>query len=91
MLNNIEIPQPNGSMMSLATRSMNRNFESQTLKNDTIQNYYIDNEKVSLIYEKLELLTKFLSDPKNRQATIARDILLEFENDEEFLRNHAKF
>ena len=91
MLNNIEIPQPSGSMMSLATRSMNRNFESQTLKNDTIQNYYIDNEKIGKLYDEFVFIRKYLTDPKNRQATIARDILLDFENDEEFLRNHAKF
>ncbi|PKP20374.1 MAG: hypothetical protein CVU04_03980, partial [Bacteroidetes bacterium HGW-Bacteroidetes-20] len=89
ILNNIEIPQPNSSMMSLATRSLNRNFESNSTNNQTVQNYYIDNEKVSLIYEKLELLTQFLSDPKNRQATISRELLLEFENDEQFLRNLA--
>jgi hypothetical protein len=91
MLNNIEIPQPNSSMMSLATRSMNRNFESQTLKNDTVQNYYIDNEKIGKLYDEFVFIRKYLTDPKNRQATISRDLLLEFENDEEFLRNRAKF
>ncbi len=91
MLNNIDIPQPNVAMMSLATRSMNRNFESQTLKNDIIQNYYIDNEKIGKLYDEFVFIRKYLTDPKNRQSTISRDLLLEFENNEEFLRNLAKF
>jgi hypothetical protein len=39
--------------------------------------------------EELTALRQYLSDPKNRQAVISRELQLEFEGQENFLRNAA--
>ena len=39
--------------------------------------------------EQLTELTAYMSDPKNRQAVISREMQLEFEAQENFLRNVA--
>ncbi|MCL2436104.1 MAG: hypothetical protein FWD09_08240 [Lentimicrobiaceae bacterium] len=39
--------------------------------------------------EQIIQLSKYMSDPKNRQAVLSRDKQLEFEAQENFLRNAA--
>jgi len=81
---------PNQKNMSQAASSLSRSFV--TSQTPVVNNYYqnnSDNETIKKMYNKVEEFTKYMSDPKNRRASVDRKLLTEFDSDETFLRNKS--
>lgn len=81
---------PNQKNMSQAASSLSRSFV--TSQTPVVNNYYqnnSDNETIKKMYNKFEEFTKYMSDPKNRRASVDRKLLSEFDSDETFLRNKS--
>jgi TP901 family phage tail tape measure protein len=85
---------PNAADLSQAASAISSNFASNSLQSVT-NNYHTNttatqgNETLSLMLEQITQLTTYMSDPKNRQTVLNRDKQLEFEAQENFLRNAA--
>jgi len=85
---------PDAANLSQAANTISSNFATNTTQS-VINNYHTnttnpqDNEILSQMLEQITELKKFMSDPKNRQAVISRDKQVEFEAQENFLRNAA--
>ena len=85
---------PDAGNLSQAASSISSNFATNS--NQTVTNNYHtnpalpqDNETLLQMLEQITELRKYMSDPKNRQAVLNRDKQLEFEAQENFLRNAA--
>ncbi len=87
----LDFTQPDGAVLSQAANTISRNFAADnTLPSVTNNNYTATSpETLSKMLEQLTVLTAYMSDPKNRQAVISREMQLEFEQQENFLRNAA--
>jgi len=91
---NLVFTSPDAANLSQAASAIHSNFASNSLQ-PVINNYHTnttnpkDNEILSQMLEQITELKKFMSDPKNRQAVLSRDKQLEFEAQENFLRNAA--
>jgi hypothetical protein len=91
---NIAFAAPDAANLSQAATSISSNF-AQNSTQPVINNYHTsttnpqDNEVLSQMLLQITELKKFMSDPKNRQAVLSRDKQLEFEAQENFLRNAA--
>lgn len=88
IFNNVSVPDQKN--MSQAASSLSRSFV--TSQTPVVNNYYqnnSDNETIKKMYNKVEEFTKYMSDPKNRRASVDRKLLTEFDSDETFLRNKS--
>lgn len=82
---NFRTATPNTKNLSNAAKAISRNFALTQNNNQTA----INNQNTLLILEEMIKLNKYLSDPKNRQATISKKIQLQSETEENYLRNLA--
>lgn len=87
----LDFTQPDGAVLSQAANTISRNFAADNTPPSVANNYQsaTDPETLSKMLEQLTALTAYMSDPKNRQAVISREMQLEFEQQENFLRNAA--
>lgn len=87
----LDFAQPDGAALSQAAGTISRNFAADnTLPSATDSHTTAtDSETLSKMLEQLTALTSYMSDPKNRQAVISREMQLEFEQQENFLRKAA--
>ncbi|MDR0231730.1 MAG: hypothetical protein LBI82_06370, partial [Dysgonamonadaceae bacterium] len=85
---------PDAANLSQAASTISGNFASNSTQ-PVINNYHSntsnpqDTETLTQMLAQITQLTKYMSDPKNRQAILSRDKQLEFEAQENFLRNAA--
>ncbi len=90
---NMSVAVPNARHLSQAATAISHNFVSANTGNVT-NNYTTTASRTDeatlegILYEISEL-RKFMSDPMNRRAVISRDLQLQFEQQESFLRNAA--
>ncbi|MDL2312664.1 phage tail tape measure protein [Bacteroidales bacterium OttesenSCG-928-B11] len=90
---NLSFTVPNDNNLSHAATSISRNFvpanNANVINNYTATASQTDNAILeNMLYEMSEL-RKFMSDPSNRKAVLSRDLQLQFEQQENFLRNAA--
>ena len=91
-LRELQMAVPDERGVSQAATAISRNFApSNTPPQAAIRSaaYPQDGETLVKMLEQLTELTAYMSDPKNRQAVISREMQLEFEAQENFLRNVA--
>jgi len=81
---------PNQNIISQAAGTISRNFASSSF--GTVNNYYTtsSDKGINEMIEEIKQLRKYMEDPQNRQATINRRLLKNFDKNEEFLRNIAR-
>ena len=85
---------PDTANLSQAATAISSNFASHSLQSvtnnyQTNSTYTQGNEILEQMLEQITQLTKYMSDPKNRKTVLSRDKQLEFEAQENFLRNAA--
>lgn len=90
----IQFAEPDSGSLSQAAIAISRNFVPQAQTNiSTTNNIRNPNayktQNFDLMLKEITALREYMSDPKNRRAVISRDIQLEFEQQEKFLRNVA--
>jgi TP901 family phage tail tape measure protein len=80
---------PNQNTLSQAANTISHTFVPA--KTEIINNNYTttDTEQMQNILTELKALNRHMTDPKNRQAQINRNIMIDFEVEENFLRNIA--
>ncbi|MDL2313081.1 phage tail tape measure protein [Bacteroidales bacterium OttesenSCG-928-B11] len=97
---NMSFSVPNGQNLSQAATSISRNFvANNTVEWRTEHGKRITEERsaeretenilLEKMLEEMSELRKFMSDPTNRRAVLSRDLQLQFEQQENFLRNAA--
>lgn len=85
-LHEITIPAPDAKLLSQAVSPARRTFATP---NQTTNNYYQSSDNSELLKE-IRQMNKYLKDPRNRQAVINRNILLEYERMEDELKSMAR-
>lgn len=85
---------PDAQNLSQAATTIHSNFTGNNLPQPVVNNYYSnstqpENEALEKMLTELIELRKYMSDPTNRRAVISREIQLEFDRQEHFLRNAA--
>ena len=91
-LRDLQLAVPDGDTLSQAAASISRNFAPSNTPTPAATNRTAPNQQggtLDKMLAQLTELTAYMSDPKNRQAVISREMQLEFEEQEEFLRNVA--
>ena len=93
-LRHLEMAVPDSRTVSQAATSISRTFAPERTGRAVISNHYhqttpTDNGTMERMLEELTALRQYMSDPKNRQAVISRELQLEFEQQESFLRRAA--
>ena len=91
-LRDLQLAVPDGDTLSQAASSISRNFAPSNTPTPAATNRTAPNQQggtLDKMLAQLTELTAYMSDPKNRQAVISREMQLEFEEQEEFLRNVA--
>ena len=89
---NMSVAVPNARHLSHAAGNINANFAGT---NTPVINHYhntttqSDKEFLEQMLNEITELRKYMSDPANRRAVISRDMQLQFEEQENFLRNAA--
>lgn len=84
-LKSIRLNAPEPRILSHGTQGKTANFAPS----NTTYNYYQNTESQELLNE-IRLVRKYLEDPRNRQATINRNILLEYERLENSVKEMAR-
>ena len=93
-LRNLEMAVPDSRTVSQAATAISRTFAPERTGRDVTSNHYhqaapTDSGTMERMLEELTALRQYMSDPKNRQAVISRELQTEFESQEQFLRNAA--
>ena len=92
-LQKLEMAVPDSVTLSQAATQISGNFAADKPQKPTINNYTVqpaaDNATMERMLEQLTALSGYLRDPQNRQAVISRELQVEFENQENFLRKAA--
>ncbi len=93
-LRHLEMAVPDSRTVSQAATSISRTFAPERTGRAVTSNHYHqtapnDNGTMERMLEELTALRLYMSDPKNRQAVISRELQTEFESQEQFLRNAA--
>ena len=93
-LRNLEMAVPDSRTVSQAATTISRTFAPERTERAVTSNHYhqaapTDGGTMERMLEELTALRLYMSDPKNRQAVISRELQIEFESQEQFLRNAA--
>ena len=93
-LRNLEMAVPDSRTVSQAATAISRTFAPERTERAVTSNHYhqaapTDSGTMERMLEELTALRLYMSDPKNRQAVISRELQIEFESQEQFLRNAA--
>ena len=93
-LRNLEMAVPDSRTVSQAATTISRTFAPERTERAVTNNHYhqaapTDSGTMERMLEELTALRQYMSDPKNRQAVISRELQIEFESQEQFLRNAA--
>ena len=92
-LRELEMAVPDSRSVSLAATAISRTFAPERTERAVTSNHYhtaqADDGTMGRMLEELTALRQYMSDPKNRQAVISRELQLEFEQQESFLRRAA--
>ena len=92
-LRELEMAVPDSRSVSQATTAISRTFAPErTERAATVTHHHTaqaDDGTMVRMLEELTALRQYMSDPKNRQAVISRELQLEFEQQESFLRRAA--
>ena len=93
-LRNLEMAVPDSRTVSQAATAISRTFAPERTERAVTSNHYhqaapTDSGTMERMLEELTALRQYMSDPKNRQAVISRELQIEFESQEQFLRNAA--
>ncbi len=92
-LRELEMAVPDSRSVSQAATAISRTFAPERTERAVNSNHYhtaqADDGTMGKMLEELTALRQYMSDPKNRQAVISRELQLEFEQQESFLRRAA--
>ena len=92
-LRDLQLAVPDERSVSQAAATISRTFTTERTERAVTNNHYhtsqADGGTMDRMLEELSALRQYLSDPKNRQTVISRELQLEFEGQENFLRNAA--
>ena len=92
-LRELEMAVPDSRSVSQAATAISRTFAPEKTERAVTSNHYhtaqADDGTMGRMLEELTALRRYMSDPKNRQAVISRELQLEFERQESFLRRAA--
>ena len=92
-LRELEMAVPDSRSVSQAATAISRTFAPERTERAVNSNHYhtaqADDGTMGRMLEELTALRQYMSDPKNRQAVISRELQLEFEQQESFLRRAA--
>ena len=93
-LRHLEMAVPDSRTVSQAANTISRTFAPERTGRAVTSNHYhqaapTDSGTMERMLEELTALRLYMSDPKNRQAVISRELQTEFESQEQFLRNAA--
>ncbi len=92
-LRHLEMAVPDSRTVSQAATSISRTFAPERTERAVTSNHYhtaqADDGTMVRMLEEVTALRQYMSDPKNRQAVISRELQLEFEQQESFLRRAA--
>lgn len=92
-LRELEMAVPDSRSVSQAATAISRTFAPERTERAVTSNHYhtaqADDGTMGRMLEELTALRRYMSDPKNRQAVISRELQLEFEQQESFLRRAA--
>ena len=92
-LRELEMAVPDSRSVSQAATAISHTFAPErTERAATVTHYHTaqaDDGTMGRMLEELTALRRYMSDPKNRQAVISRELQLEFERQESFLRRAA--
>ena len=92
-LRDLEMAVPDSRSVSQAATAISRTFAPERTERAVTSNHYhtaqADDGTMGRMLEELTALRRYMSDPKNRQAVISRELQLEFEQQESFLRRAA--
>jgi TP901 family phage tail tape measure protein len=92
-LRELEMAVPDSRSVSQAATAISRTFAPERTERAVTSNHYhtvqADDGTMGRMLEELTALRQYMSDPKNRQAVISRELQLEFEQQESFLRRAA--
>ena len=92
-LRHLEMAVPDSRTVSQAATSISRTFAPERTGRAVTSNHYhtaqADDGTMVRMLEEVTALRQYMSDPKNRQAVISRELQLEFEQQESFLRRAA--
>ena len=92
-LRELEMTVPDSRSVSQAATAISRTFAPERTERAVTSNHYhtaqADDVTMGRMLEELTALRQYMSDPKNRQAVISRELQLEFEQQESFLRRAA--
>lgn len=92
-LRELEMAVPDSRSVSQAATAISRTFAPERTERAVTSNHYhtaqADDGTMGKMLEELTALRQYMSDPKNRQAVISRELQLEFEQQESFLRRAA--
>ncbi|MCR5549912.1 MAG: phage tail tape measure protein [Bacteroidales bacterium] len=92
-LRNLQMAVPDEHAVSQAATAISRTFAPERTEKPTADHVrtaaHTGGEAMDRMLEELTALRRYMSDPKNRQAVLSRELQLEFESQEQFLRNAA--
>ena len=93
-LRDLQLAVPDERKVSQAATAISRTFAPERTERAVTSNHYhqaapTDSGTMERMLEELTALRQYMSDPKNRQAVISRELQLEFEQQESFLRRAA--
>ena len=92
-LRHLEMAVPDSRTVSQAATAISRTFAPERTERAVTSNHYhtaqADDGTMGRMLEEVTALRQYMSDPKNRQAVISRELQLEFEQQESFLRRAA--
>ena len=92
-LRELEMAVPDSRSVSQAATAISRTFAPERTERAVTSNHYhtaqADDGTMVRMLEEVTALRQYMSDPKNRQAVISRELQLEFEQQESFLRRAA--
>ena len=92
-LRELEMAVPDSRSVSQAATAISRTFAPERTERAVTSNHYhtaqADDGTMGKMLEELTALRQYMSNPKNRQAVISRELQLEFEQQESFLRRAA--
>lgn len=81
----------NQSMSQMFAKNGSIFTSSNSKPTQEVNNYYTtDTDELKEMKKELKQLNQYMSDPRNRQAYLSRELQIEFDKNELFLRNLAK-
>ncbi|MDD4847316.1 MAG: phage tail tape measure protein [Bacteroidales bacterium] len=84
-----QVVVPNEKKLSTAARKMNATFADRNISQAVKFRKETSPSSNNDLLKEMKTMNRFLKDPKNRQAVLNRNLQLEFEKNEESIRNYA--